>query len=111
MKYLSVFFLFNLIACTTSSITEQQMENRVRADIDEALAENDKRLYFMGGRIPNFPGINVEELDDLISKCGKRIVENTSDIIKQNDDIKNRELAFQYAKKYNDIMKFFCLKE
>jgi len=86
------------------------MDNRVRADIEKALSENDKRLYFLGGRVPNYPGINVEELDDLISRCGKRIVENTSDIIKHSDDIKTKKIAFQYAKKYNEGMKLFCLK-
>lgn len=109
MRWINLFLLSSIAACSTST-TEQQIENKVKADIDSALSTNDKRLYFIGGRVPNFPGIKAGELDKLISQCGKQLVNNSSDIIMQDDDLKARELAFKYAEQYNKLMKVYCLK-
>lgn len=112
MKYLNLYFLLSITACSSSSITETQLDDRVASDTNKALVKNDTRLYFLGGRVVNFPGIHInDDLDSLVLKCGKRIMENTSDFMQQADDLKARKLAFQYAKKYNEIMKVNCLKE
>jgi len=110
MKSLTITFALILSACSASSISDSQVNDKVTVDIDKAIAENDLRFYSMGGRVPNFPGINADELEALVTKCGKRIMENTSDLIKQGEDLKVREIAFQYAKQYNKKMKHICLK-
>jgi len=110
MKCLTIIFALVLSACSVSSISDTQVNDKVNQDIKQALAESDKRLYFLGGRVPNFPGVDAEEVELLVSHCGKRIMENTSDFIKKEDDLKARELAFQYAKEYNQRMKLNCLK-
>lgn len=111
MKHLGFCFLLILTACSASSISENKIEEKVTLNINKAIIENDFRLYSMGGRVPNFPGINADELDILITKCGKRIMENTSDFIKRDEDLKAREIAFLYAKKYNKKMKSACIKQ
>ena len=89
-------------------MSDDIVEDKITRDINKAVAKRDFRLYSLGGRVPNLPGINNNELEELTSKCGKRIMENTSDILKQDEDLKQLELAYQYAKNYNEKMKLFC---
>ena len=108
MKYLFIMTVFFMSACSASSISEDQISQKVAEDIKLALSKEDTRLYFLGGRAPNFPGLDVAEREQLIASCGKRIMENSTDFIDKNEDLTIREWAFQYAKEYNQKMKSHC---
>lgn len=110
MKYISLCFFVSLISCSVSSVSEDTLDSRVEKEIQQALSKGDTRLYYMGGRVPNFPGIHTEERERLIAMCGKKLVLNTSDILFNEEEADAHELAFKYAKRYNTAMKSNCLK-
>lgn len=110
MKHLSIILFLFLSACSVSSLNDTQINDKVKQDIKTALSQNDTRLYFLGGRVPNFPGIEAAEVEYLVSQCGKRIMENTSDFIQKDEDLAAREFAFKYATQYNQNMKINCQK-
>lgn len=101
----SISLLLSLSAC---SVSNQTLESKVSNDVQQAVSNQDFHLYSLGGRVPNFPGIDSNEQDELVAKCGKRIMENTSDVIKREEDFKRLEIAFEYAKQYNKKMQKFC---
>ena len=102
MKFISVFILLFLSACSG--------EKEINKAISEAKENNDFRLLSLGGRVPNFPGIEAKELDMLLNTCGKRVIENTSDFIQQGEDLDSRKAAYQFASQYNQQIKALCIK-
>ena len=109
-RFLSIFLMLSLSACSASSVTVGEVEDKVIEDINIAINNHDYRLFYMGGRVLNFPGIDNNEINTLISVCGQKIMNNTSDVLKKEEDLKHLELAYQYAKQYNKRMKLHCKK-
>ncbi|EAQ66388.1 hypothetical protein MED121_06885 [Marinomonas sp. MED121] len=102
MKFLSIFVLLFISACSG--------EKEINKAITEAKINKDFRLLSLGGRVPNFPGVEPKELEMLLNICGKRIIENTSDFIQQGENLDSRKAAFQFASEYNQQIKALCIK-
>ncbi|MBU2979305.1 hypothetical protein [Alteromonas sp. C1M14] len=87
------------------------MDADPKQDATQAIHDGDLRLLAFGGRVVSIPGIDmaVYPLPTLREKCGYRVIRGTSDTLRVGESTAYRSQAYDYAKRYNQIVLTHCL--
>ena len=93
------------ITLLLSSCTFAQQAN---SDAEEAIRDNDFRLYKLSVRGNVFPGIAVSERATAAALCGSQILKGTGDVIRDNEEKQKRQELTDYASEYNRIVYAAC---
>lgn len=80
-----------------------------KADANFAIEKQDFTLLAFAGRVTTFPGIN-EGSSTLQQQCGYRLMANSSDALRSEDELRLRKQLFQYAATFNQLVAAACQK-
>jgi hypothetical protein len=80
-----------------------------RADANLAIEKQDFTLLAFAGRVTTFPGIN-EGASTLQQQCGYRLMANSSDALRSEDELQLRKQLYQYAATFNQLVAAACQK-
>ena len=80
-----------------------------KADANFAIEKQDFTLLAFAGRVITFPGIN-EGASTLQQQCGYRLMANSSDALRSEDELRLRKQLYQYAAKFNQLVAAACQK-
>jgi len=83
--------------------------NSATNDAQHAIENDDLRLLGFAGRGFNIPGVKSTQTQTFIEKCGVRYFDEFSDVIREREDITNRQKASAYAVEYNQLILEHCL--
>lgn len=86
------------------------LDLQVEQDIQQAIVDNDYRLYGFQGRRMTLPGISPEQTDDVAKRCGYKLMEGTGDVLKSEQQREQRRKKLEYATLYNQKMLLLCDK-
>jgi hypothetical protein len=78
-----------------------------KADANLAIEKQDFTLLAFAGRVTSFPGIESES-SALQQQCGYRLLANSSDALKSENELKLRKKLYQYAATYNQLVAAAC---
>lgn len=76
-------------------------EKQAESDAQRALSNNDYRLFQLPGRGNVLPGIETKERAFAAKLCGVKIVEETSDVVANSEELEKLQRLTQYAAEYN----------
>ena len=79
-------------------------------EIEQAIANNDFRLYGTSGRRLTIPSINNDKVDSIKERCGIKFLPNTGDVIKSEEQRAERKKNIEYLELYNERMLTLCQK-
>lgn len=84
----------------------------VQATVTEVQSteEKDFRLYQLPMRGNVLPGIALEERKKAAELCGVKILEEGSDLIRNDEEKKKQQQLYNYASDYNKQVYAECLK-
>lgn len=80
-----------------------------RADANFAIVKQDFTLLAFAGRVISFPGINNES-STLQQQCGYRLLANSSDALRSENELNLRKQLYQYAATFNQLVAAACQK-
>jgi hypothetical protein len=80
-----------------------------RADANLAIQKRDFNLLAFAGRITSFPGIDGG-YPTLQQQCGYRLITNSSDAVRSENQLNLRKQLYQYAATYNQLVAAACQK-
>jgi hypothetical protein len=80
-----------------------------RADANLALQKQDFTLLAFAGRVTSFPGIDNES-SILQQQCGYRLLANSGDALRSENELNFRKQLYQYASTYNRLVATACQK-
>ncbi len=78
-------------------------------DAEDALQRNDFRLLGLPQRSVSIPGVPLEKMQQYEIKCGVRLVDGFSDVVRSNEHLRLMKAVHQYALQYNAIIKQRCI--
>ena len=73
------------------------------ADAQYAIDNKDFRLLGFAGRGYDIPGIDVNKKQSYIDKCGIRLFEEFSDVVRSKKQLEEMQQARNYAVRYNQV--------
>jgi hypothetical protein len=84
-----------------------------KADANLAIEKQDFKLLAFAGRATSFPGLKEElsALSVLRQQCGYRLLANTSDALRSENQLTQRKKLYQYAATYNVLVAGACQKK
>jgi hypothetical protein len=80
-----------------------------RADANFAIQKQDFTLLAFAGRVTSFPGIDNES-STLHQQCGFRLLANSGDALRSENELILRKQLYQYAATYNLVVAAACQK-
>jgi hypothetical protein len=80
-----------------------------RADANLAIQKQDYTLLAFAGRVTSFPGIDSES-SALQQQCGYRLLANSGDALRSENELNFRKQLYQYASTYNRLVAIACQK-
>ena len=80
-----------------------------KADANLAIQKQDFTLLAFAGRVTSFPGID-NELSTLHQQCGYRLLANSGDALRSENELNLRKQLYQYAATYNLVVAAACQK-
>jgi len=87
----------------------------VAANIDQLVysvkkskEKRDYRLLAMKGRRITLPGFEGQNVNEISQRCGIKLMKNTGDVLKNDEDKENRRLKYQFALNFNQIIFAIC---
>ena len=80
-----------------------------KADANLAIEKQDFTLLAFAGRATSFPGID-SEASFLQQQCGYRLLANSSDALRSENELHLRKKLYQYAAIYNQLVARGCQK-
>jgi len=80
-------------------------------DAHTAIEMGDYRLLMLSGRLPLMPGVNTGNIKDWQEECGIRYLGGTGDVVKSDDESKQRRRKVSYATEYNQIILEYCKRD
>jgi hypothetical protein len=80
-----------------------------RADANLAIQKQDFNLLAFAGRVTSFPGIDGGS-PSLQQQCGYRLLANSSDAMRSENQLNLRKQLYQYAAAYNQLVAAACQK-
>jgi hypothetical protein len=80
-----------------------------RADANLAIQKQDFTLLAFAGRVTSFPGIDNES-SPLQQQCGYRLLANSGDVLRSENELNFRKKLYQYAATYNRLIATACQK-
>jgi hypothetical protein len=104
-----------LQGCTKESKTPQDIAkdkefSRIEVVLNEAVSNQDFRLYGLAGRRVVLPGFESENFSQIKKRCGVRLLSRTGDVLKNNKDREERRENYQFALKINSKLYPLCLE-
>jgi hypothetical protein len=104
-----------LQSCTKESkkstdIVKHKELNRIEVVLNNAVSNQDYRLYGIAGRRIVLPGFESENYSQIKQRCGVRLLSGTGDVLKNNKDREKRRANYQFALKINSKLYALCLK-
>jgi hypothetical protein len=95
----------------TSSVELRRLKDANPADdAKEAIHRNDLRFLAVRGYTITVPGINDYQ-ERFATKYKYRIIEGTSDAVRNDEDRKLQNSAVEYAKAYNLVIRDYLAKQ
>ena len=79
-----------------------------QADAARAIKTGDLRLLGMATRGISIPGVETDQIQQYKTKCGVRLLEGISDVVRSDEHLRLMQKARSYALKYNAIIKTQC---
>jgi hypothetical protein len=79
-----------------------------QADAREALERNDFRLVGLTPRTLVIPGVDSAQTRNYELKCGVRLIDGFTDVVRSQEHLRLMKLAHTYALQYNSIVKLRC---
>lgn len=102
MRFIIVTLLFVLSGCSPNQLIAEESTQRV---------ENvDYRLYQVPVRGNVIPGIEIDERESAAALCGTRVLEGVGDVVRNDEELKERKLITEWAADYNKKMYKHCQK-
>jgi hypothetical protein len=80
-----------------------------KADANLAIEKQDFNLLAFAGRVTSFPGIDGGS-STLQQRCGFRLLSDSSDALRSENQLKQRKKLYQYAATYNQLVADACQK-
>ena len=118
MKYIAlVITLFFVTAgCATGSGSIDSYVQKLQwldtadpqADAKQALKKADFRLLGLATRGVSIPGVVQKEMLKYELRCGLRLIDGISDVVRSAEHLRLMQEARSYALKYNAIIKLHC---
>jgi hypothetical protein len=104
-----------LQGCTKESKTPQDIAkdkefSRIEVVLNEAVSNQDYRLYGIAGRRVVLPGFESANFSEIKQRCGVRLLSGTGDVLKSNKDREERRENYQFASKVNSKLYSLCLE-
>jgi hypothetical protein len=81
-----------------------------KADANLAIQKQDFTLLAFAGRVTSFPGID-NKLSTLSQQCGYRLLANSGDVLRSENELKFRKQLYQYSATYNQLVAAACQKK
>lgn len=78
-----------------------------KADANLAIEKLDFKLLAFAGRVTSFPGIDGES-STLQQLCGYRLLANSGDVLRSENQLSQRKQLYQYAANYNQLVSTAC---
>jgi len=118
-------FIFSALFCCTSvlafSSTPPEAEVYIppdwsisisaENDARYAIDNNDARLLGFATRGYDIPGVDLNEKHAYVKKCGIRVFDKFSDVIRNKKQLDDMKKAREYAAQYNQIILTACTLE
>jgi hypothetical protein len=99
------------IAGGDKKVLNSRSEQQLSAALAQAKANNDLRLFATKGRRLVIPGIEVQQYEKIKSRCGVKYIENSGDVLKDQQDKNRRRQNYQFAVDYNQKIITLCLNQ
>jgi hypothetical protein len=80
-----------------------------KADANLAIEKQDFTLLAFAGRVTSFPGIDSGSTT-LQQQCGYRLLANSSDALRSENELSVRKQLYQYAATFNQLVAAACQK-
>lgn len=80
-----------------------------RADAHFSIEKQDFTLLAFAGRATSFPGID-SGASTLQQQCGSRLLANSGDALRSQEQLKLRKQLYQYAAIFNQLVAIACQK-
>lgn len=77
-------------------------------DAATAINASDGRLFALALRGASVPGVDADDRQKYIDKCGVKFVQGVDDVIRNADDLRYLALAREYALAYNKVVLGYC---
>jgi len=104
-----------MTACATdSALGEQERKLQWLKDADpqrdarQALQNGDLRMMGLPQRAIIIPGVPVEKMRQYELKCGVKLINGVSDMVRSQQHLQLMKQAHQYALQYNALIKPHC---
>ncbi len=78
-------------------------------DAQAALQRNDFRLIGLPQRSLSIPGVTRDKMQSYEIKCGERLIDGFSDVVRSNEHLRLMKAVHQYALQYNAVIKQRCI--
>lgn len=103
-----------LQGCTKESKTPEDIAkdkefSRIEVVLNDAVSNQDYRLYGIAGRRVVLPGFESENFSEIKQRCGVKLLSGTGDVLKNNKDRDERRENYQFALKVNNKLYALCL--
>ena len=111
---LTLLLMITMNGCATSNPNDyegmlQWIEKaNPQQDAQAALQKGDFRLMGFAQRSLVIPGISPDDSRKYELKCGVRIIEGMTDVIRSEEHLRLMKLAHTYALQYNAVIKTRC---
>jgi hypothetical protein len=80
-----------------------------KADANLAIEKQNFTLLAFAGRVISFPGTENDSFT-IQQQCGYRLLANSSDTLRSENELSLRKQLFQYAATYNQLVSAACRK-
>jgi len=104
-----------LLLCFLSACSKQKMagpaskaQSEVARAVEQALKNQDVRLYATTGRSLVLPGISGAERSKALALCGYKLMKGTGDVLKQEKQRGELKKRFAFMADYNRRMLAIC---
>jgi hypothetical protein len=94
---------------TPEDIARDKEFSRIEMVLNDAISNQDYRLYGIAGRRIVLPGFETENFNEIKARCGVRLLSGTGDVLKNNKDRDERRKDYQFAFKVNSKLYTLCL--
>jgi hypothetical protein len=78
-----------------------------KVDANLAIEKQDFTLLAFAGRVTSFPGIDIGSTI-LQQQCGYRLLANSSDALRSENELNLRKKLYQYAATFNQLVSAAC---
>lgn len=94
---------------TLEDIAQDKEFSRIEVVLNDAVSNQDYRLFGIAGRRVVLPGFESENFSEIEKRCGVRLLSGTGDVLKNNKDRDERRENYQFALKVNSKLYVLCL--